>query len=137
MSFINFRYFPVLFTCENQSSENRLRPEKGSRSDLKIQVFRKVNIKSWSTCLITLTANKYTVKMLEETADESDSIYGTQPIEEVDIQIYREIKKSAWSETKESFIECLVQKYDDINELNEVGKSMYIIFKSIYQLRFI
>ena len=137
MYFINFRYFPVLFTCENHSSENRLRPEKGSSSDLKIQVFRKVNIKSWSTCLITLTANKYTVKMLEETEDESDSIYGTQPIEEVDIQIYREIKKSAWSETKESFIECLVQKYDEINELNEVGKSMYIIFKSIYQLRFI
>ena len=34
MYFINFRYFPVLFTCENQSSENGLRPEKGSRSDL-------------------------------------------------------------------------------------------------------
>ena len=68
--------------------------------------------------------------MLEETEDESDNIYGTQPIEEVDIQIYREIKNQLGQQPKESFIECLVQKYDDINELNEVRKSMYDYAKS-------
>ena len=68
--------------------------------------------------------------MLEETEDESDNIYGTQPIEEVDIQIYREIKNQLGQQPKESFIEWLVQKYDDINELNEVRKSMYDYAKS-------
>lgn len=48
--------------------------------------------------------------MLEETEDESDNIYGTQPIEEVDIQIYREIKNQLGQQPKESFIECLVHK---------------------------
>ena len=63
--------------------------------------------------------------MLEETEDESDSIYGTQLIEEVDIQLYSEIKKSAWPATKRIIHRMPCTKYDDTNELNEVRKSMY------------
>lgn len=66
--------------------------------------------------------------------NDCEDMYSTQPVDEVDTEIYDEIKSQLGQYDKETFIQNLVEKYnDDPDQINEIRLSMYDYAKSTYE----
>ena len=74
------------------------------------------------------------MKENDTNCDDDDNVYNTQPVDEVDTEIYDEIKSQLGQNDKETFIDNLLKKYsDDSDQLNEIRQSMYDYAKSTYE----